>query len=166
MGLKPRRRWAGEGVQGRMDRRFLREGADFCSPVAPTLHSSYPSATWKSEGLKQQYREFGGSESNHRMFVQLFQSAEKKSSLKPGFSRVPRSDGGEVRGHVWCNRASHSGGCPAGSWSVCSCKHGGVICALLLLFSPPLSLLSHHHRPADEHHLQFSTHGLSFCLFF
>lgn len=76
-----------------MDRRFLREGADFCSPFAPTLHSSYPSATWTSEGLKQQYREFGGSESNHRMFVQLFQSAEKKSSLKPDFSGVPQSEG-------------------------------------------------------------------------
>lgn len=147
-----------------MDRRFLREGADLCSAVAPTLHSSYPSATWTSEGLKQQYRELGGSESNHRMFVQLFQSAEKKSSLKPGFSRVPRSDRGEVRGHVWCNRASRSGGCPGGSWSVCSCN-GGVICARLLLFSPPPSLLSHHHWPADEPHLQFTTHGLGCCLF-
>lgn len=82
MGLKPRRRWAGEGAGGPIDRRFLREGADFCSVVAPTLHSSYPSATWTSKGLKQQYGELGGSESNHRMFVQLFQSAEKKSSLK------------------------------------------------------------------------------------
>lgn len=82
MGLKPRQRWAGEGVGRRMDRRFLREGADFCSSVAPTLHSSYPSTTWTSKGLKQQYREFGGSESNHRMFVQLFQSAQKKSRLK------------------------------------------------------------------------------------
>lgn len=166
MGLKRRRRWAGEGVRGRMDRRFLREGADFCSAVAPRLHSSYPSATWTSEGLKQQYREFGGSESNHRMFVQLFQSAEKKCSLKPGFSKAPHSDRGEVRGHVWCDGASHSGGSPGGSWSVCSWKNGGVICALLLHFSPPLSLLSHRHRPADEPHLQLGTHGLGFCLFF
>lgn len=148
-----------------MDRRFLREGADFCSPVAPTLHSSYPSAARTSESLKQQHREFGGSESNHRMFVQLFQSAEKKSSLKPGFGRVPRSGRGEVRGRVWCKRASRSGGRPGGSWSVRSCN-GGVICARLLLFSPPLSLPSHHHWPADEPHLQFSTHGLGFCLFF